>query len=1598
VKRFLAVCCITLLYVWIASPATLGKWSYSKHAAEELADAWDRPLVIKFSNSSGKCSLCNSFESQIECSDYWKAYASEQQLAMAYIDYDYNWDMGCYLNVVSNNPQVTSFPAFAIYASDGETLLEAFTYSADETYTAEAFVERINSILDDNDYLLDGNDIWDPTDNTPTGATLLYFELYNQRQYHDLNKTVDDTVDWFKFDCRQNDLYKLHLPPADYNIDFTSTNDSFINAVTNDYYLAVTNSITEPVTTNIYYVVTTNVISITTNAVISDPNGIFPFTNGLPKVVHISSTESGPLTVTNRTALTFGPYEYVSEGNPPYIVTNGVPQDLMAPALQIFDASLTTPLDFTLGDSAITTNLALLNQLEDGLIFAPQQKCSGEYYFIRIGQELEGELPYFETIEYYDLTTNTTVTVQTNVTETAVVTTTVTNKTYYWITYSGATNFFVGIPPEKVEMVSIITNLVNESFSSVISNYNAEMISQLSTNQIIYEGSNYVYYSYSRTQYTLNYRLWEPGIISFESPEISQRENADSVSVRVSRNGGSTGEARFAYTFEDVNTPGSGYTAENGSDFNGIDGELFWTDGEDGTKVIEVPLVQDVIPVWEGDETFAVVMSEHDDAAVLQATMAGDRTVVTLLESAYRQPGEVSFFGSSEDEFSDPVAFVDARRPAATLREGDSITLWLQRLDGSDGTVSVRVSTQSGTAQEDISFDPLSEVVTWLDGESDLKPVTIDTYELDGFTDELYFEAYLSVEQDAIRGRARKVTLRVRDALVAGTLEDTSDAAKQADLLFKSSGVPWFWNDDSFLQSAPLENGQTTLSLKLNGPGVLSFDWMINDAEPGDTLVLDGGVAVAKSLAADGATISALVPQGRQTVTWTLAAGSPGAGRDLYAVLENMMWQPVPAASNPVPADKAQTFLTDISWQMPQTYSVALDGVFDMDESNGLPLSARVSGESPSGNTIDGVTETTHLDLWGEDEPQAGKTYRWRVATLFNHADGEALNPGDSWSFKGISSEDSEETGAPPDGIGGSGFYEAVQGVFADFGEIYDPEDDISVRKTQGSLPPGLKLDSDTGRISGVPTRSGTWTLLIQARATIDRQSVYYATTQITIRVNPLMNLAGSYTGWMVPGQGGLLYEGSISLSMSDRGRMSAKVRVGGESLSFSQTGADGVDDPVNPSELYFDELIGPYVMDTDGTRLYSVLSDLVIFSDGSGTATLTHYSATGRGADQVITETLFDVTLHRDSWDSDAYKPLGEAFDGYYTCLLPVTDTRDELAPWGSSYLTLTVNADGTVRVGGMLADGSKISFKSTLLYFSQPVAGQEDFSGEEAYVYLFNQPNAYKGIGGFSGFIKIVAGDQPENNIIDAADDPLQWWNYDPQSIYGGAEVEQSTDSGFLNDAVPSGGFYDKRTNLQSFYINRTLSFEDSPDYPGADLLPEDNEGKDGSSGYLLYADILPFGTPLVIGPNSLKAPKKKVVEYGGDEDGDFEDEDFDDAEDDGSAFDNIDVDESVNLNNLSVRMSKSTGIVNGRFELYYERENLNGSFSQRTERMKWSGIITRNHPWHDPDEQNLGIQGGGFYLLEDTSSWLDGNGRTKSYKFDWSFPFELQSADEE
>ncbi len=1550
-----------------SSGARPGTWTYDLAAARALADTTDRPLLVMFSNSSGKCVWCNKFASEIDASDTWNAYASEQQLAMAYIDYNgSNWDNDYYLTFYSttNHPtDVDGFPAFVIYAGGTTNFLSAFSFRGTNiTFTAEAFKNKINGVLDANDYLISGDDLWDPADHTAVGATILEFKSFNQRQYHDLNEDETDTADWFKFLCVSGRRYLLNIPAADYDIDFKANAKG---AFSTQMIVNVTNTWASE--DQIYFSNTVHIASITNvEPVVTnfDPIVIGYATNYLPtKILSSSFTNDVPIASTTNGTPTIS-----WSTNMPWRIesfTNGTPPDIISPSFTIFDPTRTTALAFDTGNTA--TNAALLSALTNGCVFTATSDLNNKYAFVRIEQIISNTPPSFNAVEYhYPRTNQTVITGTTNsfTSETSFIRT-VTN-IWVAITYTGPANLPSGLPPPEdfLPAVIVYSNRVTEVLRTTYTNGIASSQTTVTTNTVIIEGSNYVTYAYNRTQYRLNYRIWTPGEVGFASTNVQVSESASSVKLTVTRKNGASGELRLRYGFQDIE-------AAAGEDYKAVEGELFWADGQSGSTNITVDLIQDLRPTWEGDERFAVRLRRHEGAWLQASLNVFSNAVVTLKESAKINAGAIGFSGTGDDG-DNPAPFADPKKPAAVVTEGEALRLWVARSGGSNGVSRVRVTAQNGTAKSPADFEALSETLEWADGETGAKSVDLQTVDRAPFNRDATLTVKLAAVSNAKISGAASVAVILRDKEVAASLDDTAAAAARHGATFTSASGYWFWSDADTLRCESLAKPgeKAALRLTVTGPGVLTFG---TEAANG-TLGWTGG--------ADN---TLLLKAGRQTVTWTFTRTLPsGEAGESFGEIRAIKWYPLQKAYAPEPANGARTRTGQLGWTAPSHPAVLLSGEFAVDDADTLDadVTYTVAAVSPSATPLtDAAAPVAFGDLWTAlVQPQPGKTYKWRVDTVFRNGADTLTRSGDVWSFTALDPDVSGDTQLPP-GADAEGRCEALQGVFCDFGEITDSAEGLTYALVSGMLPPGLALAKTTGRISGVPTQAGEWSFLLQATAP---GRIPYATAALTVTVRPLGAFAGTYDGWCATNEPAD-YCGVVTLSLTEKGALTAKVALNGATYSFAKTGldeADSIDDPASVGAAMF----GTVFQATDGrhTNTLALAFDSDADAGVVASGTLTLYTLVNNGAVTEAVPAVYDVTLYRNNWSIPGLAAALEGFKGYYTVSLPVADARDPgNAPWGSGYITLTVGDKGAVKLSGALAEGQTWSASTTLLM-------ADTNAPDTAAVYVYTQPAAYSKNGCLAGLLRLKRADTHYNNTVDS-EAGLLWLNRTPTSVYGATGDTVSGATGFRNTLAAAGGYYDTIMNLQTYYLNKTLSFADRTDYPETELLerlPADNDGKDGTSGYLLLSEderLLPFGTALVVGGSSFSVAARNRVTNG-----------LDQASH--SMLDYINFTNSSNLAGLTFSYKRATGLLSGTFELVYERENANGAYVRRTRTVSYKGVHTPVRPdADDPEDASAGVQGGGFYLIPDTGAYLDNTGRTKKYSFNWSFAFELFSEED-
>lgn len=306
-------------------------------------------------------------------------------------------------------------------------------------------------------------------------------------------------------------------------------------------------------------------------------------------------------------------------------------------------------------------------------------------------------------------------------------------------------------------------------------------------------------------------------------------------------------------------------------------------------------------------------------------------------------------------------------------------------------------------------------------------------------------------------------------------------------------------------------------------------------------------------------------------------------------------------------------------------------------------------------------------------------------------------------------------------------------------------------------LPAGLKYNSKTGKIEGVPTRAGMFSVTISA-AGVSAQT-------LTVIVEALPPWAqGSYAGYFDEG-------GLATFSVAANGKVSGKLSLAGTNYTFTAASYGAGGNAVGGFSLQTTAKAGK----TAKGVVLNVLPDSSAQAPVASAATLT----LGSGA------ASSQATLWQQIWKSNPDRAAPYA--GYYTATLPGEES------FGSGYLTFTVGKAGAVKTAGKLADGTPVSQSGTLLL---------DGDGR-VFTAVYATPKTYKGgsLFGVVSFDEPLTGPGYSLSALDAV--PFIWQNRN-------AAATATYGDGF--DRLPGliGGWYSKTDSLYGYYAGKTFTVE--------------------------------------------------------------------------------------------------------------------------------------------------------------------------------------------
>jgi len=198
----------------------------------------------------------------------------------------------------------------------------------------------------------------------------------------------------------------------------------------------------------------------------------------------------------------------------------------------------------------------------------------------------------------------------------------------------------------------------------------------------------------------------EPGSIRFMEEAVAVSEQDGIATIWVVREAGGAGPATVEYTVV-------ADTAEVGSDYSDASGLLAFGDTNQGLMIIEIPIIDD--EVGEGPERLLVVL--HDPEG---ANLAGSATLtLEILDDDQVPPGGALSFARAYSEGPETAG---------------AITVQVWRGDGSQGAVSARCVVVGGSAEPEIDYRFTSTTLTWADGETGMRTVTVEILD-DGATE-----------------------------------------------------------------------------------------------------------------------------------------------------------------------------------------------------------------------------------------------------------------------------------------------------------------------------------------------------------------------------------------------------------------------------------------------------------------------------------------------------------------------------------------------------------------------------------------------------------------------------------------------------------------------------------------------------------------------------------------------------------------------------------------------------------------------------------------------------------------------------------------------
>ena len=1096
---------------------------------------------------------------------------------------------------------------------------------------------------------------------------------------------------------------------------------------------------------------------------------------------------------------------------------------------------------------------------------------------------------------------------------------------------------------------------------------------------------------FRNTTYNLVHTGVNVGEIKFAKTEVSVKDSVATVALTVNRTS-KEGRVRVKYGTvagegEDGAKPGVDYVAQSGI--------LEWANGDSKAKTITVKLIPPLKAAYQPDREFSVRLEpiDGDDLAddeypaqigvdTKKGISYGEATV-TVTASAKKVPGTI-VADSFETSSTGPVEIENPKKATAAVLAGEKLIVYLDRTIGLDDAVGVKISLKAGKgASADDCAIVGSDTITWDADEQGLKSFIVNTKAFADYTETKAFT--ISIAKLSGTGFASPTigTSSIALTIVSQRMRESmatyvKGLPKKPDVTVKEAKAgTWYVENDGAFRSLPIDAKQKTAGLTFTVVGPARFTVRPTVSDGAELTVLVGRSKTAEPVVS-GEARTFYLPSGNQTLAFTAtraldAVQDPDVRFEVVDGINPYDYTALPAAVAAAPTvDKAYVLSGKRELKFVREAGVAYE-VFLVE-----------------GKTVTEIVPEADGRYFLACE--AGKKYSWRADSCFTNDLGEVMLANTNktaWTLNCAAATAGSMFFAGENCYGqgvvtdGGETVMLVQGVAASFSVA--GADATAVKVLSGKLPDGLNKfvrvnGSYEWKLEGVPTKAGTYEALLQVT---QNNKAVSATVAMTFIVAPADSAIGTFNGLLeVDGMSltnGLPSVGTVALTVSKTMGLTAKVSIAGKSYSFKGAGFDLLKDETSvPGAGVTRTLMADLELaqKVDGEAYTATLSielkdvdstDLSAMGEVAGTADLLIAipDAKGNGAQ---TDIAYHADLYRDNTKSAEYLAAFANFAGYYTVALPIVNPEYG-KPQGNGYVTVTLDAKGKAKVGGMLADGTSVSC-SLLPALVGDLSDEKTMDDWKVVVPVFQAKSPCV----FGGNLILRRG---ERSTADVAAEGIPPVVADPDTMLRWANdniaLTRDGEEGWDYWLSPAGGWYDTVYNLQTSYLNRDFEV----DSVGTDEYPEELLGLGKYASAAFYPETAPQGQTVNVIGEAVSVDKQVLVK-GADKMYDFTDP------------------QTVNPSGLSVSFKRATGVISGSFTPYMRTVDSKDKVGQvKLGAFKHQGVLITQcdaASLIDPDVWSAG------YCLAPAASieGYDAKGKKTTRKYTASYRFNILAVD--